>query len=140
MSAHSNTYSRILLLHLWVIRDAAYACHCRYGIREALAIASEEGLESMWERHHRLHLRLWEGLDALGLEPFVEKQQYRLASVTTIKVQALCSLSGCCPAVDAGPLFHLLACMALLVLSWCSSALIGSGSRVECVLVYLLKL
>ena len=62
--------------------------HCRYGIREALAIASEEGLESMWERHRRLHLRLWEGLNELGLEPFVEKEQYRLVSVNTIKVQA----------------------------------------------------
>ena len=61
---------------------------CRYGIREALAIASEEGLESMWERHRRLHLRLWEGLKELGLEPFVEKEQYRLVSVNTIKVQA----------------------------------------------------
>ncbi len=62
--------------------------HCRYGIREALGIASEEGLESMWERHRRLHLRLWEGLNELGLEPFVEKEQYRLVSVNTIKVQA----------------------------------------------------
>ena len=42
----------------------------------------------MWERHRRLHLRLWEGLTELGLEPFVEKQQYRLASVNTIKVPA----------------------------------------------------
>ncbi|CAL5222062.1 g4362 [Coccomyxa viridis] len=57
-----------------------------YGIREALGIASEEGLESMWERHRRLHLRLWEGLNELGLEPFVEKEQYRLVSVNTIKV------------------------------------------------------
>ncbi len=42
----------------------------------------------MWERHRRLHLRLWEGLNELGLEPFVEKEQYRLVSVNTIKVQA----------------------------------------------------
>ena len=61
---------------------------CRYGVREALAIASEEGLESMWQRHRRLHLRLWEGLTELGLEPFVEKEQYRLVSVNTVKVQA----------------------------------------------------
>ena len=28
---------------------------CRYGLREALAISSAEGLESLWARHQRLH-------------------------------------------------------------------------------------
>ena len=60
-----------------------------YGIREALAIASAEGLEAMWARHRKLHLYMWEELSKLGLEPFVEKEQYRLVSVNTIKV---CSL------------------------------------------------
>ena len=57
-----------------------------YGIREALAIASAEGLEAMWARHRKLHLYMWEQLSKLGLEPFVEKEQYRLVSVNTIKV------------------------------------------------------
>ena len=57
-----------------------------YGIREALAIASAEGLEAMWARHRKLHLYMWEELSKLGLEPFVEKEQYRLVSVNTIKV------------------------------------------------------
>lgn len=61
-------------------------CCCRYGVREALAIASDEGLESMWERHRKLHLHMWEGLKEMGLEPFVEKEQYRLVSVNTVKV------------------------------------------------------
>ena len=72
-------------------------CHCRfyhhtgmisnwYGIREALAIASAEGLEAMWARHRKLHLYMWEELSKLGLEPFVEKEHYRLVSVNTIKV------------------------------------------------------
>lgn len=60
---------------------------CRFGMREALAIASAEGLESMWARHRALHLHLWEGLREMGLEPFVEKEQYRLVSVNTIKVR-----------------------------------------------------
>ena len=60
---------------------------CRFGMREALAIASAEGLESMWARHRALHLHLWEGLSEMGLEPFVEKEQYRLVSVNTIKVR-----------------------------------------------------
>lgn len=64
-------------------------------MREALAIASAEGLESMWARHHALHLHLWEGLREMGLEPFVEKEQYRLVSVNTIKVRLALSLKSC---------------------------------------------
>ena len=41
----------------------------------------------MWARHRALHLHLWEGLREMGLEPFVEKEQYRLISVNTIKVR-----------------------------------------------------
>ena len=63
-----------------------------YGIREALAIASAEGLEAMWARHRKLHLYMWEELSKLGLEPFVEKEQYRLVSVNTIKVCCTTSL------------------------------------------------
>ena len=59
---------------------------CRYGLREALAISCEEGLPALWERHQRLHARLWEGLTAIGLEPFVENPENRLATVNTIKV------------------------------------------------------
>lgn len=40
----------------------------------------------MWARHRKLHLHMWEGLRGLGLEPFVEKEEYRLVSVNTIKV------------------------------------------------------
>ena len=66
-----------------------------YGIREALAIASAEGLEAMWARHRKLHLYMWEELSKLGLEPFVEKEQYRLVSVNTIKVCFTASSSYC---------------------------------------------
>ena len=55
-------------------------------MREALAISCEEGLESLWERHQRLHTTLWTGLTALGLEPFVDVAENRLATVNTIKV------------------------------------------------------
>lgn len=57
-------------------------------MREALAIISAEGLPSLWERHHKLHLVLLEGLSALGLKPFVESDADRLVSVNTIKVNA----------------------------------------------------
>ncbi|KIZ02593.1 Serine--pyruvate aminotransferase [Monoraphidium neglectum] len=57
-----------------------------YAMREALAIAGDEGLEAMWARHSQAHRDLWEGLRALGLEPFVEKDADRLITVNTIKV------------------------------------------------------
>ena len=31
----------------------------RYGMREALAIVSVEGLPALWERHNRVHKALW---------------------------------------------------------------------------------
>eukprot|EP00887_Chlorella_sp_A99_P003976 scaffold11.g3976.t1 len=57
-----------------------------YAMREALAIVAEEGLDNMWARHLACHKQLWEGLTALGLEPFVEKPEDRLVTVNTIKV------------------------------------------------------
>ena len=83
-----------------------------YGIREALAIASAEGLEAMWARHRKLHLYMWEELRKLGLEPFVEKEQYRLVSVNTIKVCTTASSLYCIqrlPSVKRGAV-HCTAC------------------------------
>ena len=63
------------------IRDWTF----RYGVREALAIMAEEGLEKCWARHEKLHKDLWKGLTAMGLEPFVENPDDRLVTVNTIK-------------------------------------------------------
>lgn len=57
-----------------------------YAMREALAIVSEEGLDAMWARHEAAHKQLWEGLTAMGLEPFVKNPADRLVTVNTIKV------------------------------------------------------
>merc|ERR1712176_369982 len=48
-----------------------------FAMREALQIVSEEGLENSWNRHLAAHHQLWEGLDKLGLKPFVENPQDR---------------------------------------------------------------
>jgi alanine-glyoxylate transaminase/serine-glyoxylate transaminase/serine-pyruvate transaminase len=48
-----------------------------YGMREALAIVAEEGLDSLWARHLDMHNMLWDGLKSLGLESFVENDQDR---------------------------------------------------------------
>lgn len=57
-----------------------------YALREALAITHEEGLERVWKRHKDLQKMLWDGLDSLGLEPYVEKESDRLVTVNTIKI------------------------------------------------------
>lgn len=57
-----------------------------YALREALAITNEEGVTALWARHKAMHDMLWEGLDKLGLEPFVEDPASRLYTVNTIKV------------------------------------------------------
>ena len=54
-----------------------------YGIREALAIIVDEGLESRWERHRRNSRLLWDGLQGLGLHLVVD-ENYRLPSLTTV--------------------------------------------------------
>lgn len=53
-----------------------------YGLREALRIIAEEGLEVRWERHVRNAELLWEGLADLGVGCHVTKE-HRLPSLTT---------------------------------------------------------
>lgn len=55
-----------------------------YGLREAFAILTEEGLENTIERHRRCARRLYEGLARLDLELFVRDPSKRLPTVTTI--------------------------------------------------------
>lgn len=58
-----------------------------YGLREALSLIAEEGLEARWARHDKMAQLLWDNLEQIGLECFVERE-WRLASLTTIKVPA----------------------------------------------------
>lgn len=57
-----------------------------YGLREGLAIFVEEGINKCITRHQMCAKRLHNGLEKLGLELFVEKEEARLPTVTTIKV------------------------------------------------------
>lgn len=57
-----------------------------YGMREALQIVGETGLEPIWAQHERLYHKLWDGLGKMGLKPFVENPNDRLVTVNTIKV------------------------------------------------------
>lgn len=56
-----------------------------YGLREALRLVSEEGLEARWKRHQENATYLWEGLADMGLVCHVDKNN-RLPSLTTVRV------------------------------------------------------
>jgi alanine-glyoxylate transaminase/serine-glyoxylate transaminase/serine-pyruvate transaminase len=58
-----------------------------YALLEALRIIGEEGLERRYERHHRNHLALVKGIEAMGLRMFVEKP-YRLWSLNAVSIPA----------------------------------------------------
>jgi alanine-glyoxylate transaminase/serine-glyoxylate transaminase/serine-pyruvate transaminase len=56
-----------------------------YGLREALRLVAEEGLETRWERHARNARLFWDGLDEIGLSCHVA-EDIRLPSLTTVRV------------------------------------------------------
>ena len=53
-----------------------------YGLREALAIVLEEGLEARFERHRVVHERLRTGLERLGISYIPEKSLHTLNCVS----------------------------------------------------------
>lgn len=58
-----------------------------YALHEGLAAILEEGLEARFARHRANAELLWDGLDALGLPPFVPVER-RLATLTTPQIPA----------------------------------------------------
>jgi alanine-glyoxylate transaminase / serine-glyoxylate transaminase / serine-pyruvate transaminase len=54
-----------------------------YGLREALRLVSEEGIDNSWTRHQSNVEYLWSSLESIGLKMHVE-QQYRLPTLTTV--------------------------------------------------------
>lgn len=56
-----------------------------YGLREALALTLNEGLETRWLRHARVAAALRDGLDAMGLESPVEPAA-RLNQLTVVSL------------------------------------------------------
>lgn len=49
-------------------------------------MTADEGLDHLWQRHGNCAQMLWGGLSSMGLEPLVETEPERLATVNTIKV------------------------------------------------------
>ena len=58
-----------------------------YGLREALRLVHEEGLEARFDRHQRLAQRLWRGLESLGLQMLLP-EAVRLPTLTTPRLPA----------------------------------------------------
>ena len=56
-----------------------------YGLREALRLVAEEGLEQRWQRHRQNAELLWAGLSELNLTCHVD-QKYRLPTLTTVRI------------------------------------------------------
>ena len=57
-----------------------------YALREAMRIVVDEGLEARWERHRVNQLALVAGVEAMGLQMFVENPKHRLVTVTAVKI------------------------------------------------------
>ena len=58
-----------------------------FGLREALRLLCEEGLENAWVRHRNNSEKLWLGLEELGLELHVP-HPLRLPTLTTVRIPA----------------------------------------------------
>ena len=56
-----------------------------YGLREALRLVAEEGLEARWNRHQKTAEFFWNSLSEIGLECQVASE-HRLPSLTTVKI------------------------------------------------------
>lgn len=57
-----------------------------YGLREAIAVVCEQGLQSVIQRHMECSFRLQKGVEALELEMFVPEPSQRTATINTVKV------------------------------------------------------
>ncbi len=54
-----------------------------YGLREALRLIAEEGLENCWQRHQQNVEYLWQSLEQIGLKLHVDRE-FRLPTLTTV--------------------------------------------------------
>jgi alanine-glyoxylate transaminase/serine-glyoxylate transaminase/serine-pyruvate transaminase len=57
-----------------------------YGLREAMRIVVEEGLEARWERHRVNQLALIAGVEAMGMGLLVKNPADRLPTVTAVMI------------------------------------------------------
>lgn len=85
----ANWYLDMSLLCRYWGSDRVYhhtaPVNMNYGIREALRLLAEEGLEASWQRHQNNAELLWQGLADLGLTCHVQRE-FRLPTLTTVTI------------------------------------------------------
>lgn len=87
----SNCISLVISILTYLLTYSYHHTGCAtlfYGLREALAIAVEEGLESLHERHKRCSEHFQRGIEEMGLEMFVPNPANRLPTVNSVKLPA----------------------------------------------------
>jgi alanine-glyoxylate transaminase/serine-glyoxylate transaminase/serine-pyruvate transaminase len=84
-----NWYLDVSLLNQYWGSNRVYhhtaPVNMNFGMREALRLLAEEGLDNAWARHRRNAERLWQGLESLGLELHVP-EPLRLPTLTTVRI------------------------------------------------------
>ena len=84
-----NWYLDVSLLNQYWGSDRVYhhtaPVNMNFGMREALRLLSDEGLENAWSRHRKNAEALWSGLESLGLELHVP-EELRLPTLTTVRI------------------------------------------------------
>jgi len=84
-----NWYLDVSLLNQYWGTDRVYhhtaPVNMNFGMREALRLLADEGLEGAWARHRSTAERLWQGLERIGLELHVP-EPLRLATLTTVRI------------------------------------------------------
>jgi alanine-glyoxylate transaminase/serine-glyoxylate transaminase/serine-pyruvate transaminase len=84
-----NWYLDVTLLNQYWGSDRVYhhtaPVNMNFGMREALRLLAEEGLENAWARHQDNAERLWAGLEELGLELHAP-EHLRLPTLTTVRI------------------------------------------------------
>lgn len=85
----ANWYLDMTMLMNYWGEDRTYhhtaPINMNYGLREALRIVAEEGLEARWKRHQAIAQSLWDGLAEMDLACHVARE-YRLPSLTTVVI------------------------------------------------------
>ena len=84
-----NWYLDVTLLNQYWGSDRVYhhtaPVNMNFGMREALRLLAEEGLENSWSRHRSNAELLWAGLEHLGLELHAP-EPLRLPTLTTVRI------------------------------------------------------
>ena len=84
-----NWYLDLSLLNKYWGSDRVYhhtaPVNMNFAIREGLRLIANEGLENIWNRHNSNAIKLWNGLESLGMELHVASE-FRLPTLTTVKI------------------------------------------------------